>query len=71
MVGFRATYRLGEPIRIELFRRILLKSSLAGLATSAVSIQGLLGQSMPAAHYLFREQYQKVNHIMTAFIQNR
>ncbi|MCH8820335.1 MAG: hypothetical protein IIB03_08465 [Acidobacteria bacterium] len=49
----------------------MLKSSLAGLATSAVSIQGLLGQSMPAAHYLFREQYQKVNHIMTAFIQNR
>ena len=37
---------------MELSRRILLKSSLAGLATSAVGIQGSLGQSVPAARYV-------------------
>ena len=37
---------------MELSRRILLKSSLAGLATSAVSIQGSLVQSVPASQFV-------------------
>ena len=37
---------------MELSRRILLKSSLAGLAASAVGTQGSLGQSVPRAQFV-------------------